>query len=79
MDVIAATPGGERGRGGYTGELGYPSGEPVDGVIGRSIRGTNGVDDVVGIPRPGACGEHRRQFRFCGFPPAHISYGTPSA
>ena len=83
MDVIAATPGGERGRGGDASELRNPSGKPADGVIGRSIRGTDGVDDVVGIFRPCACREHRRQVRFCGFPPAHISYtmlcGAPSA
>ena len=57
-DPFATTAGGEFHRRGHAGEREGAVGELTDGIIRRGIGGTNGIDDHMGIARPGTGGEH---------------------
>ena len=55
---FAATAGGKFHRDGHAGEREGAVGEITDGIVSRGIGGTDGVDDHVGVARPGTGGEH---------------------
>ena len=57
-DPFATTAGGEFHRRRHAGEREGAVGELTDGIVGRGIGGTDGVNDHMGIVRPGTGGEH---------------------
>lgn len=57
-DPFATTAGGEFHRRGHAGEREGAVGELTDDIVSRGIGGTDGVDDRMGIVRPGTGGEH---------------------